>query len=67
MIVKYRCDIQMAEKKNIRKYCNKKCNECLCGIGMDEWGREEHVGDMLQGCGNIMLRNLAHLRGGEHD
>ena len=65
MIVRWRCDIQMAEKKRIRQVCNRKCQDCLCGIGMDEWGSEKHRSDMPEGCANVMARNLEKIHGNE--
>lgn len=58
MIVRWRCDKQMAEKKGVRRNCNRKCRECLCGVGMDEWGHEHHRSDMPEGCDNIRSRNM---------
>lgn len=58
MKVRYRCDEPMAKAKNVRRYCNKKCKECLCAISTDEWGREEHNVDLQTGrCTNISIRN----------
>ena len=56
---RYRCDVPMAKKKGILKYCDKKCRYCLCGIVMDERGYEFHVPDSLHGCTNFVLRNYA--------
>lgn len=67
MRIKVRCDVPMADKKGIRKYCDKKCGECLCAIVMDEFGNEKHLADMQSGCGAIVTRNLRHLRGEEND
>lgn len=60
---RYRCDYSMAVKKNIRRHCDRKCNQCLCGISIDAWGREEHVPDMIRPCGNFTLRNLNVMSG----
>ena len=66
--MKYRCDIPMATKKKIRKYCNGKCDQCLCGIGMDKLGHEYHVADMTGGCGNIVTRNIEEMsERGKHE
>ena len=65
MIVRWRCDIQMAEKKGIKATCNKKCHECLCGIGMDEWGSEKHRSDMPEGCANVVVRNFSRTQGND--
>ena len=64
MIVRYRCDVPMADKKGILRFCNKKCKECICAIAIDEWGRYEHV-SMPDGgtCSNVTLRNINHLNG----
>lgn len=65
MIKSWRCDVQMADKKGIRRICNGKCRECLCGIGMDEWGHERHRADMPEGCDNVRIRNISTIRGRE--
>lgn len=64
---KYKCDIPMATKKGIRQVCNGKCNQCLCAISIDDWGREEHVPDLGQPCGNFTLRNLRVMSGRDRD
>ena len=60
-IVRYECDKPMAEKKRVLQYCNKKCADCLCAIGVDETGRREHVSNLRQPCGNILTRNIQWL------
>lgn len=56
--MRYHCDVPMAKKKKVLQYCNRKCNECLCAIRTDGDGRQEHVGDMPQGCPIIQARNF---------
>lgn len=63
MKIKWRCDHEMATKKGIRQICDKKCNQCLCGIYTDEWGREGHRADMPNGCWNFTIRNLTYSVG----
>lgn len=58
MIIRYECDRSMARKKQIRKYCNRKCCGCICAITVDEWGRREHVQDLQEPCGNFVRRNI---------
>lgn len=60
---KWRCDHQMAVKKGIRQVCDKRCNNCLCGIYTDEFGRTGHRADMRQGCPNVLARNLKYAGG----
>lgn len=63
MIVNYRCDHEMAVRKGIRQICDKRCKCCLCAIKKDEWGKEEHVGDMPQGSANFQIRNMKRYAG----
>ena len=66
MIIRFRCDVPMSEKKGILRYCDKKCRNCLCALAMDEWGREEHV-SLDQECANFTLRNLKKMSGRDHE
>lgn len=64
MITKYRCDEPMAKRWGIYGRCDKKCKNCLCAIGMDEWGKESHVMDMAKGTSaNITVRNTIAMNG----
>lgn len=63
MKMRWRCDKAMAMRKGIRRHCDGKCRDCLCGIYVDEWGQEGHHIDMREGCGNFSIRNMAHMRG----
>lgn len=65
MIIRYECDRSMARKKQIRKYCNRKCRGCICAITVDEWGRREHVPDLQDPCGNVTIRNINVMSGRE--
>ena len=60
---KWRCDRPMAEKKDIKKYCDGRCAQCLCAIQTDSLGHDAHNADMPNGCGNIATRNLKVMSG----
>lgn len=62
MIVRYRCDVPMADKKGMRQVCDRKCRNCLCAIAMTGSGEEHHVGMVDEGsCGNVTRRNSAKI------
>lgn len=63
MIIRYRCDRPMAEKKGVLQYCDRRCRECLCAIKIDEWGREEHNGDLQGGSSIFTARNIDRMSG----
>ena len=67
MKVKYRCDVPMAKKKNIRRNCDKKCWHCLCAIRTNASGSVEHIPDMRSPCANFTLRNLNVMSGRDRD
>lgn len=56
--MKYRCDVPMAEKKDVSKGCDKNCRECLCALAMDESGQWRHVNLDGGACANITKRNI---------
>lgn len=63
MIIRYRCDHEMATKKGIRQICDKRCRYCLCAIRMNDHGVEAHVPDMAEGSSNFTIRNTIKMSG----
>ena len=59
----YKCDVPMAEKKGLLKYCNKRCNGCIAAIWRDSDVKGTYSHTMFaQGDGASMIEKRNRKR-----